>query len=174
MPNYGDVSLNLSPAWSRDNLASGHEFMAAAVGHSNGVSDLHLKADPDKQHEFKWVAPQDVVVLNALRAKRYDYVKGSAAAESEWVKNPLLVWEWDGEGYCVYQGQRAMFRDAALYFAERVERERIEAARLAEQKRRRGDYLDRDDEYAARRLGAQGVVITDNDGRELRPMKRRA
>jgi len=167
MPNHGDVALKLPADWSRTMLASGHEFMTTCVGHENGVADSRLKEDPNAEHQFAWCDPKDVDRFHMLRSKHYEWVKND-----KWEKNELL-WEWDAEGFTLYKGQRLMARAASFYHAEEAEKKRArdEEANLRKMRRSR---LDESDDYAARRLGAQGARVFDEDDRELKPLKKAA
>lgn len=158
-PNYGDCALNLPADWSRSRLSSGFEFHLKTVGHDNGLSDLRLTAKPGERHQFQWCAKKDESRLNALRTKRYVIVKSS-----EWTKNPNL-WEWDGEGLCIHDGEFALAREESYYLAEREAEERS-------QNHRRGASFDSpEEERAARAIESRGGVITDDRGRELKPLR---
>lgn len=157
-PNYGDVALNLPPDWDRYGVVTNQGFLVTTVGHVNGKADLYLTEKPWERHQFYWASPEDQQNVNIQRGKHYRYV-----TKTDWSKNEEL-WEWDGEGYVVYAGQRAMAREAQWYIKEKEEQERLEAE--ASGKR----AVDADEERAMRKLESRGVTITDDRGRQLTPL----
>ena len=154
-PNYGDVALNLPPDWSRSLTATDPQFMLTTVGHVNGVADARLKADPGKRHQFRWNAANDPSI-SVFRSRHYSFVNKNAG----WEKNEEL-WEWDGEGFIVHNGQRLMARDAEWYFKDLEE----EAAR-SEREAKKNPLAEID--ARLRQLEA-GSMIEDERGQRLRP-----
>jgi hypothetical protein len=154
--NYGDVSLNLPPDWARARNIGGHAFILTTVGHENGVADAFRTQSPGTGHQFKWCNPSDGDEVSMLRTQHYELV-----IRSEWTKNPHL-WEWDGEGHIVHNGQRLVARDRKYYDAE--EREKVLQADKA------NDILTPEEERLLRKLQARGAFLEDEKGRPLRPM----
>ena len=107
--NYGDVALNLSPDWDRRKFAD-KKFIIWTVGHKGGVSDLRLKKEPEKRHQFAWCDPRYKDELDINRSNGYVVVK-----KEDWDKTEDL-WEWNAEDKCVCSGQIAMARPASLFF----------------------------------------------------------
>lgn len=156
--NYGCVAMNLPADWSRrryENPAS----VNFIVGHENGVPDLGLKENPRKRHQFTWVHPNNETDLDLKMDKGYRFV-----TEKEWFKRET-GWHWR-DGFCTSQGQRAMYRDEGLYWAEQEE----------EKRRNEGKERDLDaeanEELAAKAAQSRVAEVTDHEGRPLRPTKR--
>lgn len=159
MPNLGDIALNLPLDWSRSRLASGFEFHLKTIGHEGGVPDLYRTEAAEERHQFQWCDKKDESRLNALRTRHYRVVK-----KSEWTKNPNL-WEWDGEDLCVHGGEFAMAREESYYLAER------EAEERSRQDRRSNPFDSPEEARAARAIESRGGAITDDRGRELKPLR---
>jgi hypothetical protein len=160
MPNYGDVALNLPHDWSRTHMVGDPSFILTTIGHEGGKADARLEADPERRHQFRWCAPNDTTAISTLRSRHYEWVLKSTG----WVKNPNL-WEWDGEGYIIHNGQRLMARDATFYVEEQAENDR----RDAEARKRRS--MTREEEDSLRAIEARGATIEDEQGRQLRPVQ---
>jgi hypothetical protein len=158
-PNYGDVALNLPPDWSRSRLASGEDFMIKAIGHENGKADVYKKDHPGDKNQFQWCAKSDTNRLNRLRTKHYvEVIRG------QWEKNPLL-WEWDGESHVFHEGEFLMAREERFYLEDEEKRKR-------EQAERDGSRADsREEEAFMRSIEQRGGEITDDRGRQLKPLK---
>lgn len=158
-PNYGDCSLALPPDWNRGSLASGQDFMRSTVGHQDGVADLHLKDDPGKAHQFAWCDPKDTDRRDYLRAKKFEWVKGSGD-DGPWIKNPDL-WEWDSEGFVWHKSQRAMARSKEVWIADEKQK-----AAEANTRQKRIDDTD------AAMIKALGENALDEHGRPLKKAAR--
>jgi hypothetical protein len=157
-PNYGDVALQLKPDWSRHRQSGDQSFILTTVGHENGRADAFLKDDPGKAHQFQWCAPSDVNRLNYLRGQHYKF-----CTNADWDKNEYL-WEWDGEGYIVHNGERLMAREESYYWAAEAERDRA----IKERHRKRSTSPE--EEAALRRIEQRGATIEDGKGRRLKPL----
>jgi hypothetical protein len=160
MPNYGDVMLELPPDWSRSRIGGAPAFMNTAVGHEGGVADAYLTDKPEVLHQFRWCAPEDRTAMDTLRTAHYVLCK-----KSEWTKNPNL-WEWDGDGHILHNGQRLMARDKMWF-----DREKEETARL-DKERDIKRSASMEEEQSMRRVEAQGGIIEDERGRQLRPLSK--
>lgn len=158
MPNYGDVALNLPPDWSRTRVGGDTAFTLLTVGHENGIADAFLTDDPDKAHQFRWCAPDDKNAMSTLRTRHYQL-----CTSKDWTKNPDL-WEWDGDGYILHNGQRLLARDGIYYYQDIAEKERLDKQREG----RRG--VTQEEEQSMARVEAQGAIIEDERGRQLRPL----
>lgn len=157
MPNYGDVALNLPPDWSRGRMVGSPDFMLTAIGHENGVPDVFLTDHPEARNQFTWCDPRDQSRTSVLRTQHYIWVN-----KADWTKNPDL-WEWDGDGFILHNGQRLMARDESHYNKARDDAERAT-------KEREGRQVSSEEEQAVRRLQAQGAIIEDERGRQLTPL----
>jgi len=157
MPNYGDVTLNLPPDWSRRSMATDPGFTLTTVGHEGGKADVRLKDMPDQQHQFRWVHPQDVDAISVLRTNHFEFVNKNAG----WEKSDNL-WEFDGEGRIIHKGQLLMARNR-IYYDEEV-REREERERGTQKKSAAEEAVDE----ALRRIEARGATIEDERGQRLR------
>jgi hypothetical protein len=160
MPNYGDVVLNLPPDWSRSRIAGDPSFVLTTVGHENGVPDAYLTDKPDQEHQFRWCATDDQSGTSTLRTQHYAF-----CTRKNWTKNPNL-WEWDGEGFILHNGQRLMAREKEWFIKDREEKE------LAEQARERRRGVTQEEEQSMRRLESQGAIIEDERGRPLKPLSK--
>lgn len=161
-PNYGDAALNLPPDWSRTRIAGDPAFILTTVGHENGVADARLTDDPSKAHQFRWIDPADQNQLSLARTRHYKYCNKNAG----WEKRDEL-WEYDGEGFIVLNGQKLMARDGDYYYAEiEAEKERKEA-----EKNRRS--VTQEEERAVRALESRGIVVEDERGRPLKPLSQK-
>jgi hypothetical protein len=159
--NYGDCALKLPPDWSRSRMASGVEFTLTTVGHENGRADAFLTMNPGQAHQFTWVAPEDKNRMSVLRTRHYKLV-----TKSEWTKNEHL-WEWDGEGHIVHNGQLMMARERMYFEADEAEQERA-------QKERDGKRTDSpEEERLIRQLEGRGAILEDERGRPLKPLSPR-
>ena len=158
-PNYGDVALNLSADWSRSSIAGDPSFVLTTVGHEAGRADAFLLDNPSKQHQFQWVSPSDQNSVSIARTRHYGFCNKNQG----WEKNEYL-WEFDGEGFIIHNGQRLMARDRMWYDQERdADKRRKEA----EKKRR---SVTPEEERAVSALESRGVIIEDERGRPLKPL----
>ena len=160
VPNYGDVALDLPADWSRGRVAGDPSFILTTVGHENGVADAYLTNDPGRRHQFRWMNPKDESAKSIARTKKYIWV-----TKAEWTKNEDL-WEWDGDGFILFNGTRLMARDAKYYYAEKAEEER-------QKKEREGRRsVTPEEEQAVRRLENRGIIVEDERGRQLKPLSK--
>jgi hypothetical protein len=121
--NYGDAALNLGPEWARYK-ENDQNYALQIVGHDGGESDVYLKTDPDKKHQFAWVDTKYSEDVQINQSKRYRFVK----KDDGWVKRDGL-WDWDAEGFLVFRTLRLMARDESELAAEmgkrKAQRDRV-------------------------------------------------
>lgn len=156
--NYGDVALHLGPDWSRGNVSTSPKFMLTTVGHRNGVADAYLTDAPRQKHQFRWCAVEDKDAISDLRTRHYKW-----CTRSTWTKNEEL-WEWDGDGYILHNGQRLMARHEQYYHADK---EQLDLVTSQRDKKR---STDPEEEAALRQIERQGATIEDERGRQLKPL----
>ncbi len=145
MPNYGDVALGLTAAWSRNNYDN-QEFLMGTVGHENGVADAYLKDAPEARHQFYFADPKDQKDISTMQMRGYVFVQ-----KDVWVKHPILWGDWDAQGHINYGGTNLMARPEALYLADQTRR-----AKLSTRVRAEAD--------ADVRTVPNGLVATDENG----------
>lgn len=154
--NYGDVALDLPPDWSRSRLAGDPTFMLTAVGHEHGVPDAYLTDKPKERHQFKWLNPQVQSEVSIHRTRKY-----APVTKAEWSKNPDL-WDWDGEGHVVYNGQILYARDEIYYVDDKET--------LARSQAERDRKTDPREQAAMQSIASRGGMIEDERGRPLVPL----
>ena len=152
--NYGDVALTLPANWNR-RAQSDQAYALNTIGHTDGVSDVRLKDEPEQKHQFAWVEPRyrDEISLN--QSKGYRFVK----KDDGWVAESL--WEWDAEGFLIRaDGQRLMARSFERFLEDMAARK---------EQRDRVMNTSRVDEDVARLAAKFGISITGDGGK---PVKR--
>lgn len=117
MANYGDVALRLPANWKRSNYEN-QEQVLMSIGHEDGESDLYLKDDPDKAHQFRWIDPANKTEVTGARMRGWDFVK----KDNGWVKRLDYLWEWSAEGFVSFAGQVAMFRPKERWLDDEARR----------------------------------------------------
>lgn len=156
--NYGDCALKLPSDWSRTRMSGAASFILTTVGHERGIADAFLTSNPGQSHQFTWCSPEDQNNVSMLRTNHYDF-----CMRTEWTKNANL-WMIDGEGYIVHNGQRLMARERKYYDADKEQADaEIE---------RRDSKVSREDAQIEARVASQGAILEDENGRQLRPLKR--
>lgn len=148
MANYGDAALNLGPEWARYK-ESDQNFALQIVGHKDGESDVRLKDEPNKRHQFAWVDTKyrDDIAINLT--KGYRFVK----KDEGWVKAEEL-WEWDAEGFLVWKTMRLMARPIERLVDDMAKRK---------QQRERVMGTNKAEEEAAELAARAGIQITGDD-----------
>lgn len=155
--NYGDVALSLPPDWSRSRIAGSPTFVLTTVGHESGIPDAFLTEHPSVVHQFRWADPADGNTVSILRTKHYQLCN-----KSEWSKNPSL-WEFDGEGRIIHNGQALYARDRIYYDQDKED----EDARRDQRDEKRS--TSQEEERTMRTIESRGGTIEDERGRPLRP-----
>lgn len=158
MANYGDLTLNLPPDWSRQKEHD-QNYAIGMVGHENGVADAYLEDAPDTQHQFAWVDTRYRDEIDINRHKGYEFVKQSDG----WVKNNRL-WDWDAEGFCVLRGQRLMARSKESFLAD------MDARR---KQRNKVMGKNKDDDEARQIAARAGIALLEEDDDRPRGMRNR-
>jgi len=156
--NYGDCALNLPPDWSRSRMVGDASFVLTTIGHEGGVSDVFLTMNPGQAHQFTWCDPKDQNKVSVLRSNHY-----VLCSKADWTKNPQL-WEWDGEGHIVHNGQLVWAREKVFYDQDQAEQKRLQQERDGKR------ATSADEENTLRRLEQQGAILEDERGRPLKPL----
>lgn len=153
MPNYGDVALGLKADWNRNSYENNSDWMLYTIEHENGKADLRLTDNEEKRHQFRWVDFRDRNEITRAEMQHYQFVR-----EETWTKHPIL-WEWDGEGYCFFAGQRAMARAEEYFLADQARRDRL------------NEEVGRDVERETEAV-PQGLIGIDEHGKPVRQRKK--
>ena len=151
MPNLGDVALNLPREWDRSRM-SDKSLALIMVGHTDGKPDAFLTADPEKQHQFRWIDPTRPEDIDLFQTDHYSFVNKNEG----WEKNPNL-WTWNAEGRLVGRAGQLMARDAKWYHEEK-----------AEQERKAGVGEEAEDAKALALAASMGIDVTDLDGKSVK------
>lgn len=153
--NYGDVALNLPADWSRTRL-SNEAFGLLIVGHEGGEADVFLTDEPDKQHQFKFVDPNNQAEISMALTHHYEFcIKG------KWDKRENL-WAWNAEGRIHYMGNQIMARDRKFYDEDLQKREDIAKKNV-----------EREDNAVAALADKHGFEVYDEAQKPLRAGRRR-
>lgn len=115
--NYGDVALGLPKNWDRSSYESA-DFLLTTIGHVNGVADVALKDDPEKEHQFYWADPNDPHGRDLMLAYQRGY---EIVTNDRYVKNEKL-WGWDAQNRLVYGGLVLMARPKERWEADEARR----------------------------------------------------
>lgn len=159
--NYGDVALNLGPHWDRAAVVHS-QFINGIVGHVNGKADMHIENEPDEEHQFQFVDMGQKDKLALAKMKGYKFVQKST---DWWINEDLFSWTAEGYAENAY-GERAMARPKSLYQRDQMQ--------LSEEQKRFKRQQEQLDEQAERAVVAAGGMVTDENGRKLRPARRQA
>lgn len=117
MPNYGDVAVRLSADWSR-NQYDNQEQVLMIVGHEGGEADAYLTDDPDGEHQFYWVDPDNKFQVTGLQMRHYEFVN-----KDKWTKRLDYLWEWNAKGHVAFAGQELMARPKRYWIEDEKKRD---------------------------------------------------